>query len=65
LYTIAAQALVRLWLCRLAQVLPGHMFGILNLAHWNLFEIWFLVLAIFMIFNKQVTFVYSANYLFK
>ena len=29
------------------------------------FEIWFLVLAIFMIFIKQVTFTNSVNYLFK
>jgi len=27
---------------------------ILNLGHWNLFEIWFLELEIFMIFIKQV-----------
>ncbi len=40
-------------------------FGILNLGHWNLFEIWFLVLVIFMIFIDQVTFVKSVNYLFK
>ncbi len=29
------------------------------------FEIWFLVLGIFMIFSKQVIFVYSVNYLSK
>ncbi len=27
---------------------------VLNLGHWNLFEIWFLELEIFMIFIKQV-----------
>jgi len=26
------------------------LFGILNLGHWDLFEIWFLVLGIFIIF---------------
>jgi hypothetical protein len=46
-------------------MLAEHLFGILNLGHWNLFEIWFLVLGIFMIFIEQVTFVYSAKYLFK
>jgi hypothetical protein len=53
--------------------------GILNLGHWDLpfdlaqgggellepFEIWFLVLEIFMIFIKQAIFVKSVNYLFK
>jgi hypothetical protein len=29
------------------------------------FEIWFLVLGIFMVFTKQVIFVKSVNYLFK
>jgi hypothetical protein len=38
-------------------------FGSLEFV-WN-FGIWFLVLGIFMIFIKQVTFVYSVNYLFK
>ena len=42
-----------------------HLFVILDFGHWDLFEIWFLVLVIFMIFIKQVTFVYSVNYLFK
>ena len=32
------------------------LLGILNLSHWELFEIWFLVLGIFMIFLKQVNF---------
>ena len=41
------------------------MFRILNLGNWNLFEIWFLVLGIFMILTKQVNFVYSVIYLFK
>jgi len=27
------------------------LFGILNLDHWDLFEIWFLELGIFMIFQ--------------
>jgi hypothetical protein len=26
----------------------GHLFVILNFRHWDLFEIWFLVLVIFM-----------------
>ena len=38
-----------------------NVFGILNLGHWDLFEIWCLMLGIFMI--KQATFVYSINYL--
>ena len=38
-----------------------HLFGILNLDHWYLFEIWFLVLGIFMIFIKQAFSVISAN----
>jgi hypothetical protein len=32
---------------------------------WNLFEFWFLVLGIFIIFIKQVYFEISFNYLFK
>ena len=32
------------------------LFVILNLGHWDLFEIWILVLGIFIIFIKQVTF---------
>ncbi len=39
------------------------MFGILNLCHWNLFEIWFLVLGIFMIVVTQVILVNSIHYL--
>jgi len=31
-------------------------FGILNLGHWDLFVIWFLVLGIFMIYKVQVKF---------
>jgi uncharacterized membrane protein len=45
-------------------MLAEYVFGILNLDNWNLFEIWFLVLGIFMILTKQVNFVYSVNYLF-
>ena len=44
-----------------AQMLADHVFGILNLGHWNLFDIWFLVLGIFV---KQENLVYSINYLF-
>jgi len=33
-----------------------HLFGTLILGHWNLFEICFLVLGIFMIFTMQATF---------
>ena len=56
-------------------MLADHLFGILDLGHWNLpfdlaqggelvepFEIWFLVFGIFI---RQLTFVYSVNYLFK
>jgi len=32
------------------------MFGILNLNHWDLFEIWFLVLVIFMFFIDEIHF---------
>ncbi len=31
----------------LAHLKIEHLFGILNLGHWDLFEIWFLVLGIF------------------
>jgi len=37
-------------------MLADLMFGNLNLGVWNLFEIWFLVIGIFMIFTLQVTF---------
>ena len=33
------------------------MLGILNSGHWDLFEIWYLVLGIFLIFTKQIIFV--------
>ncbi len=36
-----------------------------DLGNWNLFGIWFLVLGILMIVIKQVSSVYSVNYLFK
>ncbi len=36
-----------------------HLFGILDLDHWDLFVIWFLVLGIFMIFIKKVILVKS------
>ena len=45
----------------LSQMWKIHLFGILNLDHWYLFEIWFLVLGIFMIFIKQAFSVISAN----
>jgi len=35
-----------------AQMWRIPLFGILNLDHWYFFEIWFLVLGIFMIFIK-------------
>ena len=41
----------------------GQVFGILNLGHWNLFEIWFLVLGIFMIFIKQVPYIRPITWL--
>ena len=65
LHCIAAQTFVRGLLGHSAKMLADHLFGILNLGHWNLFEIWVLVLVIFMICIKQVTFFYSVNYLFK
>jgi hypothetical protein len=42
-----------------------YLFGILNLGHWDLFEIWFLVLGIFIIFIDWVTYVKSDKYLLK
>ena len=39
-----------------AQMLADHVFGILNLGHWNLFDICFLVLGIFKISTMQATF---------
>jgi len=38
---------------------------VLSFGHWYLFEIWFLALGILMIFIDQVSFVNSANYLYK
>jgi len=32
------------------------LFGILNLGYWDLFEIWFLMLGIFVIFIKLLIF---------
>jgi hypothetical protein len=34
-------------------------------GRWDLFEIWFLVIGIFMIFIQQVIFAKSVKYLFK
>jgi len=45
-------------------MLAEYVFRILNLGNWNFFEIWFLVLGIFMILTKQVNSVYSVIYLF-
>jgi len=41
------------------------LFGILNLGHWDLFEIWFLVLGIFIIFVDRLLFLKTENYLLK
>jgi hypothetical protein len=41
----------------------GHLFRILNLDHWKLFEIWFLMLGIFMILLNQVISEKPVNYL--
>jgi len=49
----------------LAQLRRVDLFGILNLDHWYLFEILFLVLGIFMISIKQAFFVKSVNELLK
>lgn len=37
------------------------LFGILCFGHWDLFEIWDLVLGIFKNLKKPVDFVYSKN----
>ena len=39
-----------------AQILEDQVVGILSFGHWNLFEIWFLVLGIFVVVIKQETF---------
>jgi len=39
-------------------------FGFLNFDYWDLFEIWFLVLGIFMSFIIHVILVKSVNHLF-
>lgn len=65
LYDFTAKAFVRRPSCFLVQMLTNHLFGILNLGHWNLFVIWFLEFGIFMIYIKQVAFVDSVNYLAK
>ena len=36
---IASETLVSRWFYHLALMLEGHVFGILNLGHWNLFDI--------------------------
>jgi hypothetical protein len=41
------------------------LFRILNLDHWDLPGIFFLVLGVFMIFIKRAIFEYLANYLCK
>jgi len=42
----------------------GPLFGILNLGHWNLFEIWFLMLGIFIIYlSKQISSIQLIFYL--
>jgi len=38
----------------MGQILAAHLFDILNLGHWDLFVIWFLVLGIFMIFLRRI-----------
>jgi len=43
----------------------GSAGGGLVIGIWDLFEIWLLVLGIYMIFIKQVTFITSVDYLFK
>ena len=50
---------------QLGTTVKVYLFGILNLGHWDLFEIWLLELGIFMIVIKQVIFVKSVKYLFK
>jgi hypothetical protein len=46
-------------------MVTGLLFGILNLSHWDLFEIWVLMLGISMIIIKQQIYVYSVSKLFK
>ena len=36
---------------------PLGLFGILNLGYWDLFEIWILVLGIFMFYNRAVNYI--------
>ena len=45
------------------EITTDHLFGILNLSHWDLFEIWFLVLGISMTFIIQKTFAISFDFL--
>jgi hypothetical protein len=53
------------WVMRASgQLWTDHLFGILNLGHWDLFEIWFLVLGIFMIFITQAICV-TVNFSFR
>jgi hypothetical protein len=47
---------------QLASTVDGFMFEILNLDHCDFFEIWFLVLGIYVIIVKQISFTKSVNY---
>jgi hypothetical protein len=49
----------------LTQWQTGLLFGFLKLDHWDLFEIWYLVLGIFMIFIQRVIFAKLGAYLLK
>ena len=62
---ITSQSRMSQKLCHLPHMNTNHSFGILNFGHWDLFEIWFLVLGIFVILIKQVATVYPVNYLCK
>ena len=46
---------------RLRKIFKGFKFEILNFGHLDLFEIWILVLGIFLMFIKQVIFIKYVN----
>jgi hypothetical protein len=49
----------------LAQGETDPLFEFLNLGHWDLFEIWYLVLGIFMPFVERAIFIKLVIYLLK
>jgi len=67
LFFLATQRIVTSYLYQIKAHIKRlkHLIGFLNLGHWDLFEICFLVLGVFMIFIKQGFFVKSAYLLYK